>query len=194
MNMEKEKQIENERVCISIDGGNLYNSLKIPKEKKDFEKLTKNLVGNRKLVKVSYYTANLNIKKDEEKYWNHQKFLEELRKISKFNVILCNIKGIKQDDGKIKYFIKGDDARLIHDFVVRAYENLYNIAIIISDDEDFKIMIKTVRIKGKKVGNAFFRSSSSNLLREACDFSVCIDKNRKDLSLSEDYPRSIINN
>jgi hypothetical protein len=63
-------------------------------------------------------------------------------------------------------------------------------------------MIKTAQKKGKKVGNAYFKSSSSSLLRNSCNFSICIDKNikkfrldknRKDLALPEDHTRSIIN-
>ena len=63
-------------------------------------------------------------------------------------------------------------------------------------------MIKTAQRKGKKVGNAFFKSSSSGLLRNSCDFSICVDKNidkfrlknMKDLALSKDHTKSVINN
>ncbi len=194
--------MDKERISIYIDGSNLYHSLKKIREKIDFEKLIRGLVGNRKLVNVFYYTASLNIKENERRYWEHQRFLEELRKIPKFNVVLCNLKKIKQDDGSFKYFIKGDDARLIHDFIVGAYENLYYTAIIVSGDEDFEPMIKTAQKKGKKVGNVFFKSSSSSSLRNSSDFSVCIDKNidkfrlenkRKDLALPEDHTKSVIN-
>jgi len=192
-----------ERVAIFIDGSNLYHSLKKIHEKIDFNKLVKNLVKDRNLIGVFYYIANLNIKEDEKKYWEHQRFLDELRKIPKFNVILCNLKKIMQDDGKIRYLIKGDDARLIHDFIVGAYEDTYDVAIIVSGDEDFEPMINTAQKKMKRVGNAFFRSSSSSSLRNSCDFSICIDSNiekfrldnkMKDLALSKDHTRSIINN
>ncbi len=192
-----------ERISIFIDGSNLYHSLKKLNVKIDFEKLIKNLVGNRELVAVFYYTANLNIGENQESYWEHQRFLEKLRKIPKFNVILCNLKKIKENDGSFKYLIKGDDARLIHDFIVGAYENLYDIAIIVSGDEDFEPMIRTAKDKGKKIGNAFFKSSSSSSLRNACDFSICIDNNiekfrlddkRKDLVLPKDHTRPIIDN
>lgn len=195
-----EKQVE--RIAIFIDGSNLYHSLKSIGEKIDFKKLINGLVGSRELVSVLYYTASLNIQEDDKRYWEHQRFLDELRKIPKFNVVLCNLKKIKQEDGSFKFFIKGDDARLIHDFIVGAYENLYDIAIIVSGDEDFEPMIKTAQKKGKKVGNAFFKSSSSSSLRNACDFSICINKNidkfrlnnRKDPALPEDHTGSVINN
>ncbi len=189
-----------ERISVFIDGSNLYHSLKKLEVKLDFEKLIKNLIGNRELVNVFYYTANLDINENKERYWEHQRFLDELRKIPNFKVILCNLKKIKQEDRTFKYFIKGDDAKLIHDFIVGAYENLYDIALIVSGDEDFEPMIKTAQGKGKKIGNVFFKSSSSSLLRNSCDFSVCMDKNiekfklnkRKDLALPEDHTRSFI--
>jgi uncharacterized LabA/DUF88 family protein len=195
-----DESLHKERVSIFIDGSNLYHSLKEIKEKIDFEKLIKNLVGDRELVKVFYYTANLNIKEDEKRYWEHQRFLGELQKIPKFNVVLCNLKRIKQKDGSFEYVIKGDDARLIHDFIVGSYENLYDTAIIVSGDEDFEPMIKTAQKKGKKVGNVYFRSSSSSTLRKSCDFSVCINNNiekfrlekKKDLALPKGHTRSII--
>ena len=138
-------EIKKERIAIFIDGSNLYHSLKKIREKIDFKKLIAGLVGSRELVNVFYYTTSLNIKEDEKRYWEHQRFLEEIRKIPKFNVVLCNFKKIKQGDGSFKYFIKGDDARLIHDFVVGAYEDLYDTAIIVSGDEDFEPMIKTAQ-------------------------------------------------
>lgn len=190
-----------DRIAFFIDGSNLYHSLKNLGEKIDFQKLIDALAGEREVVSISYYTANLNIKEDKETYWEHQRFLDEIRKIPKFNVILCNLKRIKQDDGTYKYFIKGDDARLIHDFIVGAYENLYDIAIIVSGDEDFEPMIKTAQRLKKKVGNAYFKSSSSSMLRNACNFSICINKNidkfrlkRKDPALPKDHTGSVIDN
>ena len=190
------------RVTIFIDRSNLYYSLKKIGEKLDFNKLIIGLVGERELTGVYYYTANLNIEEDEERYWEHRRFLDELKKIPKFYTVLCNLKKITEQGGKYKYVIKGDDARLIHDFIVGAYEDLYDIAIIVSGDEDFEPMIKTAQKKGKKVGNAFFKSSSSSSLRNACDFSICINQNiekfrlnkkRKDPALPEDHTGPFIN-
>ena len=197
-------EIKKERIAIFIDGSNLYHSLKKIREKIDFKKLIAGLVGSRELVNVFYYTTSLNIKEDEKRYWEHQRFLEEIKKIPKFNVVLCNLKKIKQDDGSFKYFIKGDDARLIHDFVVGAYENSYDTAIIVSGDEDFAPMIATAQKKGKRIGNAHFYKDSSKTLRDSCDFTICLNKildkikliNQKkgDPALPKDHTGSIINN
>jgi uncharacterized LabA/DUF88 family protein len=204
---DKNNKAKQERIAIFIDGSNLYHSLKRLNVKIDFQKLIDILLRKRELVGVFYYTAPLDIESDETRYWKHQRFLEELRRIPKFNVVLCNLKRIKKIEGGggFQYFIKGDDARLIHDFIVGAYEDLYDCAIIVSGDEDFQPMIKTAQKKGKKIGNAFFNSSSSGLLRDACDFSVCINRNinkiirenqkdKKDPALPKDNTGSVINN
>ena len=62
------------------------------------------------------------------------------------------------------------------DLIKGAYENLYDIAIVISGDADFIPAINLVRKKGKKVINAFFPKSSSYLLRKCCDGSINLRK------------------
>ena len=70
-----------ERVIILIDGSNFYYSTAKKGRKVDFTKLTKELVGNRKLVNVYYYVAPLDIEANEKKYWSHQRFLNKLKQI-----------------------------------------------------------------------------------------------------------------
>ena len=83
---------------------------------------------------------------------------------------------LKRKDGSFEFDVKGDDAHLIHDFIVGAYENLYDTAIIVSGDEDFAHMIKTAQKLGKKVENAYFSSSSSYALRRVCNSSLHLNK------------------
>ena len=170
-----------ERIAVFIDGSNLYHSLKKIGVKIDFEKLVNSLVLDRELVYANYYTTELDLEDNKKGYWKHKKFLEELKKISKMKIVLCTLKKIKQKDGSYSYFIKGDDAKLIHDFLVGAYEDEYDKAIIVSGDEDFEPMIKTAQRKGKKIGNAYFRSSSSSVLRNSCNFSICLNNHIKNL-------------
>ena len=166
---------ELERVVVFIDGNNFYYSIKKilkPDERVDYQKLVDVLVGDRMLVKTFYYIAPLDKSVDYKKYEKHQKFLEELKKISKFNVVLCDFKKIKTKDGNFFYVVKGDDVQLAQDLLLGAFDNLYDAAIIVSGDEDFFPLIKTVRERFKKrVENAFFRHSSSYKLRQACDYS-----------------------
>ena len=75
---------EKERLAIFIDGSNLYHSLKRCGIKEiDFNILISELSQEKDLVKVYYYIAPLDIEHDKEKYWEHQRFLENLKKIWK---------------------------------------------------------------------------------------------------------------
>lgn len=192
-----------ERMFILIDGGNFYHNTKgILKggSKFPFRKFIDEMVRNRELVKTSYYIAPLDYETNPKKYWAHQKFLTELRKIPKFDVVLCSLKKIRKKDGTFEFIVKGDDALLIRDLLVGAFKDLYDTAIIVSGDEDFAPVIKTVQELGKKVGNAYFKSSSSQALRQVCDFSIPLDKmisiiinskDKEDSALPEDHTESI---
>lgn len=166
-----------ERISIFVDGSNFYYSTAKKGKKVKFQKLINELVGDRKLVNIYYYVAPLDIKADAEKYWSHQRFLNVLRKIPKFKVILCTLKKIKAGEGSFVYVVKGDDVRLSNNLLMGAVEDLYDTAIVISGDEDFVDSVRIVRKKyNKKVGNAYFSKSSSSNLRKICDFSINLNK------------------
>jgi uncharacterized LabA/DUF88 family protein len=168
--------MQKERVMIFIDGSNLYYSLKdLNAQKINFKKMLTLLTENKLLVSTFYYNASLNRGVDESKYWEQQKFFDFLRKIPDFKVVLCRMRKHKRD-GKITFDVKGDDVYLAVDLVSGAYENQYDTAIIISGDEDFVPAIQKAQKLGKKVVNAYFKSTSSSYLKHICDESFCIDK------------------
>ncbi len=166
-----------ERVSIFIDGSNFYHSTKALKitEEINFQKLISELIGDRMLINIFYYNASLDLSANPKIYWKQQKFFNVLRKIPKFKIILCKLRKVKRD-GNFEYEMKGDDTHLVSDFVGEAYEDLYDTAIIVSGDEDFISPIKRVKKLGKKVENAWFSSSSSFNLRNACDNSIHLNK------------------
>ncbi|MFC1682170.1 NYN domain-containing protein [Nanoarchaeota archaeon] len=172
--------MENIRVSVFIDGRNFYHSTK-NFERRGYEiklhKIVNELVGNRELVNVFYYNALLDKSYDLEKYKKHIEFLESLKLIPKFNVVLCDWRKIKNKDGSFRYDIKGDDIQLAHDLLMGAVDDLYDVAIIVSGDADFIPIVKTVRKRfNKKIGNGYFRRTSSYKLRKSCDFSVNLNK------------------
>ena len=170
--MQNKKQV---RISIFIDGSNFYHSTKRIVEQGyeiDFQEIIKELARNRK-VKTFYYTALLDKDYNLEKYEEHKEFIEDLKKIPNFNVVLCDLRKLKINKNKFRYEVKGDDVYLAHDLLIGAFDDLYDVAIIISGDADFIPVIKTLRKRfKKKVGNAYFRRTSSFKLRKACDFSV----------------------
>ncbi len=171
--------MKGKRVAIFIDGSNFYHSIHdtfgMHENEVDFGKLTEKLKGSRMLIGVYYYNAPLDRNYNEEVYWKQQKFFSELRKIPGFNVIMCSLRKRKGPGGKIEYKMKGDDIHLAVDMVSFAYENTYDVAIIVSGDGDFVPALKRCQKLGKKVENAYFRISRSDFLRKVCDSSICLD-------------------
>lgn len=165
-----------ERVVIFIDGSNLYHNLKRYSISLPFEEIIKRVETKRKVIKILYYTAFLDKSVNEEGYFKHIGFLDNLKKIPNFKVILCRLRKIILQDGSVEFKIKGNDVFLATDLIKGAYENLYDVAIVISGDADFIPAINLVRKKGKKVINAFFPKSSSYLLRKCCDGSINLRK------------------
>ena len=168
--------MDNQRVAIFIDGSNLYHDLKKFNIKTTFEEIIKKLETKREIVDIFYYTALPDKSINEEKYQEHKRFLEKIKKIPNFHVILCNLRKIIFKDGSIEFMIKGDDIYLATDLIKGAYENLYDVAIIVSGDADFIPAINLVQKNRKKVINAFFPKSSSYLLRDCCDGSINLKK------------------
>jgi len=165
-----------ERVSVFIDGRNFYHSTKNLEKRGyeiGFQKLINQIVGNRELINAFYYNALLDKNYNLEKYNKHNDFLNDLKKIPKFKVVLCDWRKITNKNGSFRYDIKGDDVQLAHDLLMGAVDNLYDVAIIVSGDADFIPIIKTVRERfKKKVGNGYFRRTSSYKLRKSCDFSI----------------------
>ena len=171
-----------ERVMIFIDGSNLYYSLKnLGVNNIDFQKLLKLLKEDKMLISTFYYNAPLNISINPKTYWEQQKFFSELRKIPDFNVVLCKLRKHKRAKGKYVFDVKGDDVHLAVDLVSGAYEDLYDTAIIVSGDEDFVPAIKKAQKLGKKIINAYFKSSSSASLKKTCDDFIYMNDLVKEL-------------
>lgn len=167
---------DKERVMIFIDGSNLYHNLKRYEIRIRFEDLIKKLETKRDVVNIFYYTALLDEEYDPERYKLHKEFIDKIKQIPYFQVVLCNLKKIVLKDGTVDYQIKGDDVYLATDLIKGAYENLYDVAIIVSGDEDFIPAIKLAQKNKKKVINAFFPKSSAYLLRNCCDGSINLKK------------------
>ena len=83
---------------------------------------------------------------------------------------------IKKANGKVEFAVKGDDIYLATDMLSFAYENVYDIAILVSGDGDFVPVIKKVQKLGKNVENAYFSISRSDFLRSVCNSSVLLDE------------------
>jgi len=169
-----------EKVIIFIDGSNHYHIIKDMFSAKksmnfNFEKFTKDISGKRKLVRVYYYTAPLDRKKDEKTYIKQQKFFEKLRRVLNFNLVLCRMQKVKID-GKTIYQVKEDDIHLAVDMVKLAFNKAYDTAILISSDGDFVPAIKVIKEIGRNVENIGFETKFSHHLKQECDKFIKLKK------------------
>ena len=171
------------RVSIFIDGNNFYFGLRkiYGDDKKlinfNFEKFCNFLANEREIIEIFYYNAPLDRTKNLEKYKLQQKFFEKLRKIPKFNLILCRmIKRKIRGTGQYYYVLKEDDIHMAGDMIKGAFKNTYGAAILVSGDGDFVPAVKIVQEEEKKIENIYFKKIASTNLKQHCDKSFMLRK------------------
>jgi len=176
---------KSERVMIFIDGNNLYHSLKhvVGRTNLDFKQFADRLVQGRQLIRVYYYNAPLNREDDEDKFRMQQSFFDSLDTVpyltKKFGRLEKRLVKQTLPDGTFvsvpTYVEKGVDTFIVIDMISHAFKDNYDTAILISGDEDFTVLVESVKDLGKHVEVANLGGSYS--LRQAADKYVLIDKN-----------------
>ncbi|MBU4308807.1 MAG: NYN domain-containing protein [Nanoarchaeota archaeon] len=169
------------KVSIFIDGNNFYFGLKrIYKDKKklmnfNFERFCAFLANKREIVKIFYYNAAMDRTKNPDKYKTQQKFFSQLKKIPKFNLILCKLLKRKiQGTNQYYYILKEDDIHMAGDLIKGAFKNTYDVAILVSGDGDFVPAVKIAQEEGKIIENIYFKKSASTNLKRKCDNSFML--------------------
>jgi uncharacterized LabA/DUF88 family protein len=87
-------------------------------------------------------------------------------------VILTKLK----HDSFGKYFQKGIDVYIASDILSLAFENAYDIAILVSGDSDFIEVVDKVRERGKLSFLASFKYGKSYDLQKSCDGFIDLEK------------------
>jgi len=171
------------RVSIFIDGNNFYHSLKkVYGDSKNFiefnfDKFAKFLANEREIVDVFYYNAPLDRTRNVNKYKSQQKFFERIKKVPKLSLRLCKLVKRKiKKTGDFYYTIKEDDIHMAVDMVEGAFDDRFDVAILVSGDGDFVPAVKAVQRKKKKVENICFKKSFSSNLKQNCDWSFMLKK------------------
>lgn len=142
-----------EKVKVFIDGSNFFyycKEIKIPTFPKfDFEKLVKDLVGERTLVDKVYYIGVVRAKPGDEKaikmMAKQMQFFSSLKKqgwkISKGYLLKSNG----------KHHEKGVDVKLALDLALGAVDNVFDTALLLSSDTDILPAVGEVQARKKKV-------------------------------------------
>lgn len=170
-----------QKVSVYIDGANFLYGIRSINErytdfKFDFRKYVAKLTKDRILVDVYYYNASLKQDPNPELFKRQQQFFDKLRHLEKFHVILCKRQRRTTKEGGDSYTIKGDDIHLALDMLRDAYDNKYDVAILISGDGDFTPLVRYVKALGKSVEACYFSKNISLELLKECNRSMVIDK------------------
>jgi len=166
------KQIK--RVAVYVDGSNLYYKLKDCEIKNityfGYAALSQWLAQERKIIAKRYYIGVVRSKEGDAKSKKMQeaqvKLFNHLQsKSEKFNVQRGYL---MKNDGT--FHEKGVDVKMAVDLLVGAYENLYDVAILISSDTDLIPAIQKVKQLGKEVEYiGFSHKPSYGLIKNASE-------------------------
>lgn len=162
-----------ERVQIYVDGSNLYHGLKAEcgSAKLDYLKFSRLLANGRKLIRLNYYCATLDLSRDAPTAKGQQKFLNSLR-----HVPYVAIRHRPMNYRRGLPLEKGVDVLLATDMLTGALRNCYDTAILVSGDGDFVEVLEEIKRAGKQVENATFSSGRSDALINAADLFVALSQ------------------
>ena len=162
-----------DRVAIFIDGSNLYHALRSNFGRNDlnFAEFASKLCGPRRLFRTYYYNVLQDPSQRPDSHREQQEFLDVLRKTPYLETRLGSIKmaqGVAVE--------KGIDIMLATDLLYFAWNNFYDVAILVSGDSDFTYALQAVKNMGKHVEVAYFESGVSKDLLNIADNRYLLDR------------------
>ena len=163
-----------DRVAIFIDGSNLYHALRSNFGRYDlnFADFTKRLCGQRRMFRTYYYNVLQDPTQRAEGHREQQEFLNTLRETPYLEVRLG---GTKLAQGGVPVE-KGIDVMLVTDLLHFAWNDLYDVAVLVSGDSDFAYALQAIKNMGKHVEVAYFESNVSKDLLAVADNKHLLDR------------------
>lgn len=154
------------RVAVFIDGSNLYHSLEenCRRYDLDFGAFTAKLRRDRPMFRSYYYNVLRDPDRNPQAYQDQQKFLSALYNTPYLEVRLGTSK-IRGDTA----VEKGVDIMLATDMLRLAWDDLYDVAVLVSGDGDFAYAVQAVKDMGKHVEVAAFQANLSSELTRVAD-------------------------
>ena len=162
-----------DRVAIFIDGSNLYHALKNNFRRHDlnFAEFATKLCGSRRLFRTYYYNVLQDPTQRPDSYQEQQEFLGILRKTPYLEVRLGSTKMLQGVSVE-----KGIDVMLATDLLYFAWNDFYDVAVLVSGDSDFAYALQAVKNMGKHVEVAYFESGVSKDLLNIADDRHVLDR------------------
>lgn len=171
--------MKRERVFIQIDGNNFYHRLRELGLKSllnfDYQRFSEFLLNKkeRKLVLAKYYIGAIREEegnlKSRKLMKGQQKLLGRLQKQG-FEIGFGHM--LKTD----KYREKGVDVLIATDILIGAYEDLYDMTILVSSDTDLLPAILKAKSLGKTIQYVGFSHKPSHAMIENCSLSYLLRK------------------
>lgn len=161
-----------ERVVIFVDGSNLYHGMKeiLGKVNLDYQCFIRKLCGNRKLIRVYYYTPLVSRQETEEQFRSQQRFLTYLQDIPYVHIKYGRL--ARQGEVLVEKVI---DVQIAVDMAVYGARDFYDTAILVSGDGDFAPAIEAVKEFGKHIECAFFPEQTSTVIKQLVDVYIPLD-------------------
>ena len=159
------------RVMIFIDNSNILHSIQRFKKglKIDYAKLIGLIKGNRELIRTYLFGSYLPEEKDKA-----LKFYNALLSHGDIEIISKPVK-TREREGRQYRIEKGVDVALVTYLLKHAFQNTFDIAVLVSGDEDYVDAVKVVKDLGKKVEIAAFKNSIAPELKKIADKFIPID-------------------
>ena len=154
------------RVAVFIDGSNLYHSLdeNCKRFDVDFAAFAEKLCDGRELFRTYYYNVLRDPDRNPQAYQDQQKFLTALYNTPYLEVRLGNSK--VRGDVAVE---KGIDIMLATDLLRLAWDNHYDVAVLVSGDGDFAYAVQAAKDMGKHVEIAAFPANLAWELSNVAD-------------------------
>jgi len=162
-----------QRVAIFIDGSNLYHALRenLGRTDLNFSEFAKKLTGDRRLFRIYYYNALQDPQRYPEASKEQAEFLTILRNVAYLEVRLG---GMKLSQGVTVE--KGVDVMLATDILQFAWDDAYDVAIMVSGDGDFCYVLQAIKNRGKHLEIAYFEANAAKDLLEMADVRHAMDQ------------------
>lgn len=161
------------RVIVFLDYSNFHKALskltngQFPENRKfDFSRFVEVITNGMDLIKVYFVCSSANGASP-----GLQRFYDWLDGQEFF--LVKQFERRTNDQGEFRE--KQVDVYLAAQLVALAYENAYDVAMIVSGDEDYVPAIEIVQQKGKIVGVVSSSSMLSDMLRKKADRTLLVD-------------------
>lgn len=159
-----------DKLEIFVDGTNFYlaRAYNGVHYKVDLNVLATRLSKGFRFVKLNYYTSPLP-NAESDAYRRQQRFFAELRKSGRINLVLGRNEP-RYRDGRKYHVEKETDVNLAVDMVVGAFDNRYDVAMLVAGDTDYVRAVRAVQARGKRVIWAHLPAQKgTDQLQQVCD-------------------------